>query len=381
MFADSASADNFDFRLTGEGVRVCLRGNGGGEKLLPHLWLRDHCRAPHSFNDDTNQRKQTPLELDGSIAAAALEWREDKNELAVRWNNDEPNGLYPAEFFRQLFADGGAAGEEWIEPKLWDAAALADNEPRAEFAEIADGGSGWLLKLAEYGFVLIEGAPPNQDGAGAIAAAVGHVRHTIFGGMWALESGSSKHQDTAYGHEALGAHTDSTYSHDAPGLQLLLCAELDSRGGESTLADGFNIARIMREEDAALYDFLCALPVPGEYRETNVHLRACRPMFCRDSETGRLIQVSYNCYDRATFLPSPDDSARFYKGARRFHELANSPALTWERRLTPGMAILFDNWRLLHGRRAFSGFRKFCGCYLDRETFQSKLRTAFGKTV
>lgn len=377
---NNADSTSFNFRLTERGLDVHFRNNGKNV-LLPWLWLRDHCRAEHSFNHETGQRKQTPTELDSAIAAVSLEWAGEANELTVQWNNGEPGGRYPAEFFAHIAADSGVIGEEFIAPKLWDVAALNDNTPTAEFEEIADGGATWLMKLAEYGFVLISNAPPNEDGARAIAAAIGHVRHTIYGGMWTLESGSRAHQDTAYGCEALGAHTDSTYSHDAPGLQLLLCSELDSRGGESTLVDGFNIAKIMREEDPGLVEFLSALPVPGEYLEKGVHLRACRPMLRRDSETGRLVQVSYNCYDRAPFLLSPADNERFYRGVRRFHELAASPALTWEHKLTPGVGVLFDNWRLLHGRRAFSGFRKFCGCYLDREVFQSKLRVVFGKTL
>ncbi len=374
-----ANSESFDFELTDHGLRVSSRSDGG-DFLLPYLWLRDHCRAEHSFNRETGQRKQTPTELDSKISASQLQWRADKRELSVQWNNGEPPGLYPSEFFDNITA-GGAIGEKFIVPQTWDAAMLADNAPLAEFKNIAAGETQWLMNLAKYGFVLISGAPPDKEGARAVADAVGHIRETIFGGLWTLESGAREHQDTAYSSEALSAHTDFTYSHDAPGLQMLLCSEMKCTGGASTLADGFRIAEIMREEDPELYEFLCALPVPGEYLEKNVHLRACRPMFRHNPETGCLAQVSYNCYDRAPFLPSPEDSERFYRGVRRFHELANSQELTWERQLSPGMVLLFDNWRLLHGRRAFSGFRKFFGCYLDRETLQSKLRVVFGKTL
>ena len=43
-------------------------------------------------------------------------------------------------------------------------------------------------------------------------------------------------------------------------------------------------------------------------------------------------------------------------------------------RLAPGTALLFDNGRTLHGRRAYQGFRRLCGAYLNREDFDSKLR-------
>ena len=378
---NSARGGRFEFSLNANGLRA-RPADGGDGALLPWLWLRDHCRAPHSFNAETMQRRHTPAELDPNIAGTGLKWLAERDALEVRWNNDEPPGFFPSEFFREaLRSPTPAVGEKFIAPKLWDAKTLGENAPEVGFQSVADD-DAWLMKLAEYGFVVITGAPPNRKGAAAIARAVGHVRETIFGGVWTLQSGDAKHQDTAYGQEGLGAHTDATYSLDAPGLQLLLCAELDCKGGESTLADGFKIADIMRREDAALYDFLSALPVPAVYIEPGVRLRACRPMFRHDAETGRLAQVSYNCYDRAPFFPpSPEDAARFYRGARRFQQLADSADMTWQRRLEPGTALLFDNWRLLHGRRAFSGFRKFCGCYLDRETLQSKLRVTFGGTL
>lgn len=30
-------------------------------------------------------------------------------------------------------------------------------------------------------------------------------------------------------------------------------------------------------------------------------------------------------------------------------------------------ALFVDNWRVLHGREAFTGYRQLCGCYLTRD--------------
>lgn len=36
--------------------------------------------------------------------------------------------------------------------------------------------------------------------------------------------------------------------------------------------------------------------------------------------------------------------------------------------LFPSLQALFvDNWRVLHGREAFTGYRQLCGCYLTRD--------------
>ena len=57
-----------------------------------------------------------------------------------------------------------------------------------------------------------------------------------------------------------------------------------------------------------------------------------------------------------------------------FDEIANEPAMQWRHILRPGQAMLFDNWRVLHGRSAYSGVRRMCGGYLNREDVESRLR-------
>jgi trimethyllysine dioxygenase len=64
----------------------------------------------------------------------------------------------------------------------------------------------------------------------------------------------------------------------------------------------------------------------------------------------------------------------FYRALKAFEALANSERLQWRHPLRPGEVLLFDNWRALHGRAAYRGERRLCGCYLNREDFESRLR-------
>ena len=41
--------------------------------------------------------------------------------------------------------------------------------------------------------------------------------------------------------------------------------------------------------------------------------------------------------------------------------------------LVPGKLVIFDNWRMLHGREKFKGRRTLCGAYQDRQLFLSRL--------
>ena len=64
-----------------------------------------------------------------------------------------------------------------------------------------------------------------------------------------------------------------------------------------------------------------------------------------------------------------------YAGIRSFDGMANDPAYQWRYTLKPGDMLVFDNWRVLHGRGAFRGKRKMAGAYVNREDFESRVRS------
>jgi trimethyllysine dioxygenase len=102
-------------------------------------------------------------------------------------------------------------------------------------------------------------------------------------------------------------------------------------------------------------------------------LRAEHSIIGLDAQ-GEPAQIAYNNYDRAPFsLPSARMNV-FYRALKIFNAMINDPANEITMRLAPGTALLFDNWRLLHGRRAYQGYRRLCGAYLNKEDFDSKLR-------
>ena len=53
---------------------------------------------------------------------------------------------------------------------------------------------------------------------------------------------------------------------------------------------------------------------------------------------------------------------------------ANDPSFQWRYALQPGDMLVFDNWRILHGRGPFRGRRKMAGSYINREDYESALR-------
>jgi trimethyllysine dioxygenase len=237
-----------------------------------------------------------------------------------------------------------------------------------------EGVLAWLRLVARYGFCVVTGTPADARSTQALAERVGYVRETIFGGFWEFTADLEK-ADTAYTNLELRPHTDGTYSHDAPGLQMLHCLEFDGEGGESTMVDGFRIADELRRRSPEQFALLASVAIPGQYIGDGSHLMSARPVF-RHDHTGELVQVSFNNADRAPFLLPHDEMLAVYEALQAFDLIANDLAFQWRHVLRPGEALLFDNWRVLHGRTAYTGLRRLCGAYLNHEDFESRLRLA-----
>ena len=52
------------------------------------------------------------------------------------------------------------------------------------------------------------------------------------------------------------------------------------------------------------------------------------------------------------------------------NRFANDKEMQWRQILKPGQLLIFNNWRVLHGRSEFSGKRKMSGCYINKEDFE-----------
>jgi len=68
-----------------------------------------------------------------------------------------------------------------------------------------------------------------------------------------------------------------------------------------------------------------------------------------------------------------EDVERFYDAIRVWNEILKRKESEYCEKLPPGRAVIFDNWRVLHGRTAFDGKRRVCGAYLNRDDFYSRL--------
>lgn len=115
--------------------------------------------------------------------------------------------------------------------------------------------------------------------------------------------------------------------------------------------------------------------VTGEYIEEGRHHKYSSPMINLDPITAKILQVRFNLADRAPFNTAALGKVRqFYGDLKIFAREFENPENRITFKLQPGTVMIFDNWRVLHGRLSYTGKRTMTGCYVARTEFESALR-------
>jgi trimethyllysine dioxygenase len=174
---------------------------------------------------------------------------------------------------------------------------------------------------------------------------------------------------------ALEAHTDTTYFSEPAGLQAFhLLSHTDGSGGASLLVDGFKVAKELQESDREAYEILSTVNIHSHASgNEGISIQPYRgfPVLEHDPATGDLLRVRWNNSDRASIELPIEEVETWYDAARKFNALLIKTENEYWEQLVPGRVLIFDNWRVLHGRSAFTGKRRICGGYLNRDDWIS----------
>lgn len=264
----------------------------------------------------------------------------------------------------------------------WNRSVILQNErhTRVTLTELVQTNEKAIHKLVSslirYGIAFVDEVPANTTMTEMAIRRVFPPMKTFFGEMYTFSDQMLDHADTAYTKEYLGSHTDNTYFCDAAGLQALHCIRHENViGGENFFVDGLHAALELKRRNPHAFEVLSRVYVPAEYIEEGQYHKHSAPMIRTDPITGEIIQLRLNVYDRAAFDTIPqEDMQEFYACFREYLKVVEDMENRWEFKLVPGTIVIFDNWRVYHGRKGYSGLRTMTGCYVQRTDFMSKAR-------
>jgi len=171
------------------------------------------------------------------------------------------------------------------------------------------------------------------------------------------------------------------------GLLAFHCVECEFTGGESLFIDGFCVADRIHKAQLDHFQLLSqvSLPYTMQFKDA---LYQTRKRIFQPNHEGQIIETNYNYIDRqpidsramndmqAVLDCGPDKAiSTFYEAMNNLHDMLYGSQFAYEIKLLPGACLLFDNHRLLHGRKPLTGHRKLCGSSVNREEWESKLKT------
>jgi len=342
----------------------------GFEFLFHPLWLRESSTHPDYRDRGTQMRIPPAYKLPLDIAVS--NFKLTKSGIHVLFSDGHmcqftsSHLLSAARFKRPKHIQKNSA--------LWDGS--FQDFKRFPYTQLQQNQQVLLEAMdavSEFGFAYIEDIPLDLDELEVFARLVGPPRETNWGTITDVKNIPNPY-DLTVTSRSLWPHVDNPYRFPAPGYIFMHCIHNDSVGGESTIVDGFNAAVSLMKSDPKAFDALTTIAPNFRHIEANALLEDYGPMIELD-EDGDVVRVRFS--NRTEQIPTynHDTLNRYYYGREKFSRLIFSEKMTLETKLKPGDGFIWDNFRILHGRKEFdtnTGDRYMRHCYLDRDTFSSK---------
>lgn len=404
--------------LASDGLLLTLSGSEPQRHVFPYTWLRDS--DPQLIHPQTGQKLHSSADVPIDVKPVDVRVSEDGKKIILKWSDDSSTGsssYWPestsfSTAFLQRQADPGKVRRYHhdVAPVLWTRTTLERSSGLyLGYDDVMKTDEGLLLavsQLTSYGALFISGVPSKNTSDETaelpkLAERFGRIRETFYGRTWDVMSRGSDSRNVAYTDLDLGLHIDLLYFESPPRYQILhMLRNRGVAGGASIFSDGLRAAYTLKEVDREAFDTLCAEPIAFYYANDGHHLYREHPTIqlappgshAYDRKNGEPV-VQYINYSPPFQAPLPLATAqnpKFLPALKKFSTLLTNDGSLFECQLEEGTAVIFENRRVLHGRREFvnsskkrwdqvgkaeEGVRWLKGCYIEAEGMLDRLST------
>ncbi|EGJ33825.1 MULTISPECIES: TauD/TfdA family dioxygenase [Moorena] len=343
-------------------------------KRFHYIWLYDHCLCPRCYHPSSFQKINDLSDRLELPKPKSVQFQDEK--LIIDWDEDPPHrSIFPRSWLLSRAYD--PKPEPRLSPRekqLWDKAWLDANPP--EWCEYSNGSfEFWMNQLSTLGFTLLRKMP--WEKLETFVSSIGPIYYLAQYGRYSTVKAIPNGQDlslSAAGN-ALSPHTDITFLPTPPIVQLLYCVENEACGGESTVVDGFRVAQDFRQDHPHYFEILTQTPVTfwQLYQDWDYYVSQTKPII-KLNDTEEVTNIFFSHKNLGLDLPF-EQMESFYEAYYGFFRYLKKPAYEYCFRMQPGDCLLVQNFRILHGRKAFdasSGSRHLETAYMDWNYFAGR---------
>lgn len=345
------------------------------------IWLRHQCECNDCGTSLNAVRHIRIHHIPENITLAELSHTDA--EVNIVWSNDAHRSNYNTRWLRNHCYSNTERALRKHQPVLWDAS-ITDTVPSADFEQARTNPQAQLALLqavCDFGFCKITRAPTDASQSNQLIELIGQQRQTHYG-TYKLSKKKAVDNvgDTT---DALDPHIDETYRLSHVGITIFQVLRPSSNGGDSSLVDGFEAARRLRESSPDDFELLTKLPITNHrFDQASAGDRDPRwyisrlPLIRLDSES-EVCGVHFNERQIAPLDLPAEMIAPCYRALRRIFTILYAPELRLTFKLKAGEGLVFDNQRILHGRTQFIAeqpARSVLTSSVDIEEFHSTLR-------
>ena len=209
-----------------------------------------------------------------------------------------------------------------------------------------------------------------------VVSRIGPIQNSLYGPGYCVVRSNLEFIDRAYTSAGLMHHTDNTYTKNTAGLEAFHVIEPAAKGGTSQIIDGFYCAQQLRKLHPKQFDILANTVVESEYHKPHMeHMKYRSTVIELDKIDHSYFQIRYNCYNKLNVSHlSRSEMLDFYDAWHKFSAiLAHADNSHWTH-LQPDQVLIFNNFRVLHGRSEVTGRRTLVSAVLPYDEWLSKAR-------
>ncbi|KAG7393258.1 hypothetical protein PHYPSEUDO_011263 [Phytophthora pseudosyringae] len=374
---------------------ITLRWQDGKRSKFHLLHLRTWCPCPECSHP-TGQRvvncaeiAQDELDIEKVFGTQCFKG----DTLNIVWNDLHESSFSCKWLIENSYSDW--ALDQHAHAMATTPLALDAPVPSTEYARMMDtnddeGLYEALRQVVENGFTVIRNTPTVQGAVKTLAERIAPISHSFqYGDVFDVLA-EPKPVNIAYTTVYLKSHVDLAYYESPPGFQFLHALRFDEsvKGGESTFVDVFAVADEFRRLHPEHFATFSRVPATFKKhhltREKATVMEYQRPHI-QLNHRDEVVAVHWSPPFEGPLRVPFDDVMPYYDAYRVFHELVEGGKHRYEFRLQQGDAVIFNQRRVLHGRKQFTpcsdGVRHLQGTYINIDDALCRynvLRTRFG---